>query len=96
MMRSVRASAGDGTPQVAFYDRGVGTGNPLDRFVGGAFGRGLVENVQDGYSFLANNYERGDEIYIFGFSRAPTPPAAWPASSAIAASSPRPSWIACR
>ena len=33
MMRSVRASAADGTPQVAFYDRGVGTGNPLDRFV---------------------------------------------------------------
>jgi Uncharacterized alpha/beta hydrolase domain (DUF2235) len=69
MMRSIRASAADGTPQVAFYDRGVGTGNPFDRFVGGAFGRGLVENVQDGYRFLADNYERGDEIYVFGFSR---------------------------
>jgi hypothetical protein len=69
MMRAVRASAADGTPQVAFYDRGVGTDGRVDRFVGGAFGRGLAENVKDGYRFLANNYERGDEIYIFGFSR---------------------------
>lgn len=69
MMRSVRASDAAGTPQIAFYDSGVGTGGPVDRIVGGAFGEGLAENVKDGYRFLANNYERGDEIYIFGFSR---------------------------
>ena len=32
MMRSVRASDATGVPQVAFYDRGVGTGNLVDRF----------------------------------------------------------------
>ncbi len=69
MMRSVRASAADGTAQVAFYDSGVGTGGPVDRVVGGAFGEGLAQNVKDGYRFLANNFEPGDEIYVFGFSR---------------------------
>ncbi len=69
IMRAVRHTAADGTEQISFYDKGVGTGGPLDRLNGGAFGRGLDDNVQDGYRFLANNYEPGDEIYIFGFSR---------------------------
>ena len=34
----------------------------------GAFGEGLSENVCEGYNFLVNNYEEGDEVYIFGFS----------------------------
>ena len=33
----------------------------------GAFGEGLSENVCEAYNFLVNNYERGDEVYIFGF-----------------------------
>ncbi len=37
--------------------------------LGGATGKGLVENVKVAYRFLANNYEPEDEIYIFGFSR---------------------------
>ncbi|MBI4970029.1 MAG: DUF2235 domain-containing protein [Rhodospirillales bacterium] len=57
------------TRQITFYDRGVGTGNMLDKIVGGASGEGLSENVMDGYRFLANNYMPGDEIYVFGFSR---------------------------
>lgn len=74
LMRLLRTSArdaetGEPVPQVAFYDKGVGTGGPLDRLRGGAFGRGLGDNVRDGYRFVANNYERGDEIYLFGFSR---------------------------
>jgi uncharacterized protein (DUF2235 family) len=40
MMRSVRASSAAGTPQIEFYDGGVGTGNAVDRIVGGAFGEG--------------------------------------------------------
>ncbi len=36
---------------------------------GGAFGLGLSENVRQGYRFLSQFYEPGDEIYIFGFSR---------------------------
>jgi uncharacterized protein (DUF2235 family) len=49
MMRSVRASGGDGKVQVVFYDPGVGTESPIRRFVGGAFGVGLSTNVRDGY-----------------------------------------------
>ena len=59
----------DGTSQVVFYDQGVGTGNALDRFSGGAFGRGIEENIFDAYRFLIANYEAGDEIWVFGFSR---------------------------
>ena len=58
----------DGSRQMPFYDKGVGT-NPLDRVSGGAFGVGLSENVRQGYAWLMQNYEVGDEIFIFGFSR---------------------------
>ena len=69
IMRAIRDAGSDGAPQVTFYDKGVGTGGPIDRIRGGAFGRGLDTNVQDGYRFLCNNYVPGDEIYLFGFSR---------------------------
>jgi len=55
--------------QLIFYDQGVGTGNAMDRFLGGAFGEGLVDNIYDAYRFLIANYEVGDELYLFGFSR---------------------------
>jgi uncharacterized protein (DUF2235 family) len=41
----------------------------LKRILGGAIGLGLKQIVQEAYAFLAANYQRGDEIYIFGFSR---------------------------
>lgn len=70
LMRAVETAGQDGRPQVTFYDAGVGTsGGRISRAVAGAFGDGLDENVRDGYRFLANNYEDGDEIYVFGFSR---------------------------
>src|SRR6201996_7459124 len=56
--------------QLKYYDSGVGTdGTPLDHLTGGAMGEGLFQKVQDCYSFLANVYDPGDKIYIFGFSR---------------------------
>ncbi|MHC5210483.1 MAG: DUF2235 domain-containing protein [Planctomycetota bacterium] len=65
-----RVAKRDGdVPQVLFYDQGVGTGNSMDRLLGGAFGAGLVENIFDAYRFLMANYERGDALYLFGFSR---------------------------
>lgn len=63
----VRGVAGD-CFQDAFYDAGVGTGM-FTRFLGGAFGVGLSKNIRQGYRFLLENYELGDEIYLFGFSR---------------------------
>jgi uncharacterized protein (DUF2235 family) len=58
-----------GTPQIVYYDEGVGTGNFIDRVSGGAFGEGLEQNIHDAYRFLASNYEPGDQLYVFGFSR---------------------------
>ena len=57
-----------GIEQRVFYDKGVGTGR-FDHLLGGAFGVGLSKNVQDGYRFLVANYEPGDELFFFGFSR---------------------------
>lgn len=56
--------------QVACYDDGVGTSafKPL-AVLGGAFGFGLRRNVQTLYEFLCRNYQPGDRIYGFGFSR---------------------------
>lgn len=35
----------------------------------GAVGEGLRENVRAAYVFLSNNYAKGDEIFLLGFSR---------------------------
>jgi len=59
----------DGRSQLLLYVKGVGSGNVLDRFFGGAFGDGLGSNVRDGYRHLVQNYMEGDEVYLFGFSR---------------------------
>jgi uncharacterized protein (DUF2235 family) len=62
--------------QVVYYNSGVGSGGPIDRFLGGVFGAGLKSNVKRGLTFLSFNWNSGetpddapDEIYIFGFSR---------------------------
>jgi uncharacterized protein (DUF2235 family) len=69
--------------QVVIYSRGIGSNiNALDKetwsgtitsnlnkFVGGAFGGGAEDQIVDAYLRLAFNFESGDEIYIFGFSR---------------------------
>lgn len=65
---SVTDRAADGAQQLKWYDQGVGT-NWYDRFIGGAIGAGLEMNIVQGYEFLAENYEDGDEVYVLGFSR---------------------------
>ncbi|HIK16738.1 MAG TPA: DUF2235 domain-containing protein [Leptolyngbyaceae cyanobacterium M33_DOE_097] len=66
--RAVKSVASDGIDQLVYYDEGVGT-EWLNKWTGGAFGWGIDENIQQAYAFLAVNYEAGDEIYLFGFSR---------------------------
>lgn len=66
--RLIAAETGNGIKQVVYYDEGVGS-TWHDWFTGGAFGRGLSENIQQGYRWLAKRYEPGDAIYVFGFSR---------------------------
>jgi uncharacterized protein (DUF2235 family) len=59
-----------GSDQIAIYDDGVGTSSfkPL-AILGGVFGWGLKRNVLNLYKFLCRNYQDGDQIYAFGFSR---------------------------
>lgn len=57
-----------GARQCVYYHPGVGTSR-RERLSGGAFGVGLSRNVLDGYRFLIDNYESGDLLYLFGFSR---------------------------
>ena len=58
-----------GVDQVVVYHEGVGTGSGLDKYTGGAFGDGIEQNVRELYRSIVYNYEPGDELYFFGFSR---------------------------
>jgi uncharacterized protein (DUF2235 family) len=71
VIRLVRAIAPvDGAiAQMVYYHQGVGTGNILDRIVGGGAGVGLSLSVKACYGFITDNYVAGDEIFLFGFSR---------------------------
>lgn len=56
--------------QEVLYVTGVGTrGYFADRVLGGAAGAGLTGNVNEAYRWLCLNYDPGDEIFLFGFSR---------------------------
>lgn len=68
-----------GKRQLVYYSPGVGTVGRVDwlyrwkqKFLGVlglATGYGLDENVLGAYRFLAENWEEGDRIFLFGFSR---------------------------
>ena len=65
--RAIKPIAKDGTPQQVFYDWGVGA--DYGAISGGITGKGVLKNVVDGYRYIVQNYNEGDEIYLFGFSR---------------------------
>ena len=65
----VKHTANQDVSQVVYYDAGVGSWGLVDKFAGGAFGRGLDIEIREAYRFLCINYEPGDEIFLFGFSR---------------------------
>lgn len=68
-----------GKMQLVYYSPGVGTIGRVDfvyrwkqKFLGVlglATGYGLDDNVVCAYRFLAENWQEGDNIYLFGFSR---------------------------
>ena len=61
----------DRTPrQIAFYDRGLGTG--WRKLTGKATGMGISKNICDCYQFLFENFQADDQVYLFGFSRGAT------------------------
>ncbi|MDX2229675.1 MAG: DUF2235 domain-containing protein [Leptolyngbyaceae cyanobacterium bins.349] len=68
LSQAVKPFDDKGIAQVVYYQRGLGT-KWYDRIPGGAFGWGIDYNIKSAYEFLCFNYESGDEIYLFGFSR---------------------------
>lgn len=50
----------------SIYIEGVGTEYDV---LGMLTGTGMAARVRIGYEFILNHYQKGDEIYIFGFSR---------------------------
>ncbi len=69
----------DRAKQVTFYHPGIGTMEPagaltnfsrkLTKVAGMAVGYALAGDIRDAYVFLMQNYEEGDSVYLFGFSR---------------------------
>jgi uncharacterized protein (DUF2235 family) len=69
----------DSAKQVTYYHPGLGTMEPagalttfsrkITKLLGMAFGYGLENDIRDAYVFLMNNYEPGDKVFLFGFSR---------------------------
>ena len=65
--------------QIIFYDPGIGAVGAynamtsclswLQRIMGLAFGYGLRKNVFEAYAFLMQNYQKGDNVFFYGFSR---------------------------
>ncbi|MEO6522834.1 MAG: DUF2235 domain-containing protein [Mucilaginibacter sp.] len=56
--------------QIKYYDEGVGAeGTAWSKLIDGATGAGIDDNIKDIYRFIVWNYEPGDELFLFGFSR---------------------------
>jgi uncharacterized protein (DUF2235 family) len=69
-----------GVDQIVNYDTGVGSlaeypgwSNrglaSVDKTLGGGWGAGFEANIDRALSFLVLNYQPGDEVFVFGFSR---------------------------
>lgn len=56
--------------QIVIYEDGVGseTSTPL-KVIGGAFGWGMTRDIKSLYGRLIREFQPGDQIYLFGFSR---------------------------
>ncbi|WP_082469971.1 DUF2235 domain-containing protein [Methylobacterium sp. Leaf86] len=54
--------------QMVYYGQGVGT-RFGEKARGGLSGYGLDNEIIDAYTWLAQVYDEGDEIFVFGFSR---------------------------
>ncbi len=66
--RIIQSDFYDGADQTVYYVAGVGT-EVGERVRGGAFGAGLDQNIREAYRFLVENYQDGDQLFFFGFSR---------------------------
>ena len=69
----------DPARQLVFYHPGLGTmagpgfttraGSRAARIAGLAVGYGLKDDLRDAYVYIADHWQPGDRIFLFGFSR---------------------------
>jgi uncharacterized protein (DUF2235 family) len=79
VLRVFRSLPKNSSELLSYYDQGVGTFGLSEtlfewekvpsRIAGLAFGWGIKRNVLNAYRFLMENYQEGDQIFIYGFSR---------------------------
>jgi|CXWL01.1.fsa_nt_gi uncharacterized protein (DUF2235 family) len=67
--RAVAPRDAKGQPQIVYYSAGVGVALDHLSVWQGITGADLDEHLLGAYLFLNLNYEPGDELYLFGFSR---------------------------
>ena len=65
----LEATDSAGNPQIVFYTRGIGSGRGLSKYTGGALADGIDDMIAEVYINICSNYQEGDKIYLFGFSR---------------------------
>ncbi|KAG2062619.1 hypothetical protein BDR04DRAFT_1123823, partial [Suillus decipiens] len=78
LSRSIKSQTANGKKQIVFYQSGVGSetdfaGDPVTGTTtmrslcnSEALGTAVASKIRDAYAFIAQNYEAGDEICIFG------------------------------
>src|SRR6266404_4157665 len=79
VIRTYKVARRNQGEQLTYYDPGVGTmpepwwNTWLDKHEamlrGLIYGDGFLDNILDAYRFVVANYEPGDKVYLFGFSR---------------------------
>lgn len=70
LFNAVAEAGPGGTKQSKYYHPGVGTdGSWWDKAIGGGTGRGLDRNILSAYRELCEQYQAGNQIFLFGFSR---------------------------
>ena len=79
VVRLIQVLDRDPNRQRLYYDPGVGTlpepgfvtwlGKKISDMSGLAFGAGLSWKVQEAYGYLMEQWEPGDRVFVFGFSR---------------------------
>lgn len=58
IVRALKHHNDNGVPQIAYYQRGLGTDGDLeDKILGGITGNDISEHIREAYAFVANNYE---------------------------------------
>src|SRR5438477_9897983 len=67
---------GSSIAQLCEYIEGVGT-SFFDRLPGGVFGVGISGMIRAGYRWICEQYEQGDELILFGFSRGAFTASTW-------------------